>query len=241
MFRVSALLFCLLPVVALADEATIRRVMEAKLGGAKIEGIQPAPVAGLYEVRYRGPDGVGVFYTDANANYIIAGKIYEARSSRNLTEERLRKLNTVKFESLPLAQAVKIQRGGGKRVLAMFSDPYCPYCKQFEQTLQQMDDITVYVFMYPVIRPELADHSKAVWCSPDRAKAWLDLALRGKPAATSASCETPVEKNLELGRSLGVSATPTLILSNGENISGGMQASDLRELLDDAMAQAKPR
>jgi len=241
MLRIAALVFCMLPAVALADEATIRRVMEAKLGGAKIEGIQPAPVAGLYEVRYRGPDGVGVFYTDANANYIIAGKIYEARSSRNLTEERLRKLNTVKFESLPFAQAVKIQRGGGKRVLAMFSDPYCPYCKQFEQTLQQMDDITVYVFMYPVIRPELADHSKAVWCSPDRAKAWLDLALRCKPAAASASCETPVEKNLELGRSLGVSATPTLILPNGDKISGGVQASDLREMLDDAMAQAKPR
>jgi thiol:disulfide interchange protein DsbC len=242
MLRIAALVFCMLPAVALADEATIRRVMEAKLGGAKIEGIQPAPIPGLYEVRYRGPEGIDVLYTDANANYIVVrGRIIEAKTGRNLTDERLRKLNTVKFESLPLAQAVKIQRGGGKRVLAMFSDPYCPYCKQFEQTLQQMDDITVYVFMYPVIRPELADHSKAVWCSPDRAKAWLDLALRGKPAAAGASCETPVEKNLELGRSLGVSATPTLILPNGDKISGGMQASDLRELLDDATAQAKPR
>jgi thiol:disulfide interchange protein DsbC len=241
MFRTAAILFCLVPALALADEATIRRVMESKLGGAKIEGIVPAPITGLYEVRYRAADGIGVFYTDANASYIISGKIFESRTSRNLTEERLRKLNAVNFDSLPFAQAVKIQRGNGKRVMAMFSDPYCPYCQRFEKALQQVDDITVYVFMYPVIRPELTDQSKAVWCSPDRAKAWLDLALRQKPPAITAACETPVDKNLELGRSLGVSATPTLILSNGEKISGGVEADDLRHMLDDAMAQAKMR
>jgi thiol:disulfide interchange protein DsbC len=153
----------------------------------------------------------------------------------------LRKANAIKFDTLPLSQAIKIQRGNGKRVVAMFSDPYCPYCQQFEKTLQQVDDITIYVFMYPVIRPELASQSKAVWCSPDRSKAWLDLALHQRPPAVTAACETPVEKNLALGKSLGVTATPTMILPTGEKISGGMQAADFREVLDDAMAQAKPR
>lgn len=241
MLRIAAIILCLAPAVAAADEAAIRRVMDSKLGGAKIEGIVAAPISGLYEVRYRASDGIGIFYTDANANYIISGKIFESRSSRNLTEERLRKLNAINFESLPLSQAVKIQRGSGKRVLAMFSDPYCPYCQRFEKALQQVDDITLYVFMYPVIRPELAEQSKAVWCSPDRAKAWLDLALHQKPPAIAAACENPVEKNLQLGRSLGVSATPTLILPTGEKISGGMEADDLRHVLDQAMAQAKPR
>lgn len=241
MFRSAVFLLCLAPALATADEATIRRVMDTKLGGAKIEGIVPAPIGGLYEVRYRSAEGIGVFYTDANATYIISGKIFESRTSRNLTEERLRKLNAVNFESLPLAQAVKIQRGNGKRVLAMFSDPYCPYCQRFEKALQQVDDITIYVFMYPVIRPELSEQSKAVWCSPDRAKAWLDLALHQKPPVIAAACENPVEKNLQLGRSLGVSATPTLILPTGEKISGGMEADDLRHLLDDATAQAKTR
>ena len=134
--------------------------------------------------------------------------------------------------ALPLDQAVKVQRGNGKRVLVMFSDPYCPYCTKFEQTLQQIDDITVYVFMFPVIRPERADHSKAVWCSADRAKAWLDLAMRSKPPSGSASCDNPIEKNLQLGRKLGVNSTPTLYLSNGERIAGGMQAADLRAMMD---------
>jgi thiol:disulfide interchange protein DsbC len=232
MFRIlaSALLLAL-AAAAYADEAQIRRVVEAKLGGAKIEGIQPGPL-GLYEVRFRSSSGVRVVYTDANASYIFLGKIYDSANDRDLTEERLRKLNAVKFDTLPLDQAVKIQRGSGKHVLAMFSDPHCPYCRQFEQTLQKMDDITVYVFMFPVIRPELADHSKAVWCSADRSKAWLDLALNGKVPAASPACANPVEKNLDLGHRLGVTATPTLIFANGERISGGLQMADLNEQLE---------
>lgn len=219
---------------AAADEAQIRRVLESRMGGVKIEGIQPAPVAGLYEVRYRSAEGVQVLYTDANANHIIIGTIYEARSSRNLTEERTRKLNAIKFSSLPLELAVKVRRGNGKRVLAMFSDPYCPACRQFERSLQQIDNVTIYVFMYPVIRPENADHSRAVWCSADRAKAWLELAAAPRPKLPDAgtNCDDPVDKVLQLGRSLAVNSTPTLILANGERISGGLSAPDLKELLD---------
>jgi thiol:disulfide interchange protein DsbC len=226
-----ALLLALLATSAQSDEAQIRKVVESKLGGVKVEGIQPGPI-GLYEVRFRGPNGMQVVYTDANATHIFLGKIYETANDREITEERLRKLNAIKFDALPLEQAVKIQRGDGKRVLAMFSDPYCPACRQFEQTLQQLNDVTIYVFMFPVIRPELADQSKAVWCSPDRAKAWIDMALRGKPPAAKPGCANPVEKNLELGKSLGINSTPTLVFANGERVAGGLRIADLTEILN---------
>jgi thiol:disulfide interchange protein DsbC len=214
-----------------ADEAQIRRVIEEKLGGVKVEGVQPGPL-GLYEVRFRSSGGTRIVYTDANATHIFLGKIYETANDRDITEDRLRKLNAIKFDALPLEQAVKIQRGSGKRVMAMFSDPYCPACRQFEQTLQKVDDITIYVFMFPVIRPELAEQSRAVWCSPDRAKAWLDVALRGKPPTAKADCPNPVAKNLDLGHSLGVNSTPTLVLASGERITGGLSRADLVDVLD---------
>jgi thiol:disulfide interchange protein DsbC len=214
-----------------ADEAQIRRVIEEKLGGVKVEGVQPGPL-GLYEVRFRSSGGTRIVYTDANATHIFLGKIYDTANDRDITEDRLRKLNAIKFDALPLEQAVKIQRGSGKRVMAMFSDPYCPACRQFEQTLQKVDDITIYVFMFPVIHPELSEQSKQVWCSPDRAKAWLDVALRGKPPTAKADCTDPVAKNLQLGRSLGVNSTPTLVLANGERVTGGLNRADLLDLLD---------
>lgn len=226
------ILTAVLAAPALADDAQIRKMVEEKLGGVKVEGIQRGPL-GLYEVRFRAGDGgMRIVYTDATASYIILGKIYDTKTDKDLTEERMRKLNAISFSSLPLDQAVKVQRGNGKRVVAMFSDPYCPYCRRFEQNLQQIDNITVYVFMFPVIKPDLADHSKAVWCATDRSKAWLDLALRGQPPASKASCESPVEKNLELGHRLGVNSTPTLFLTNGERVAGALSASDLMQMID---------
>jgi thiol:disulfide interchange protein DsbC len=218
---------------ALADEAELRRTLEPKLG-VQIDGIEAGPIPGLYEVRYRSPQGVQVIYVDAAGNYVIQGKIYDLRAERDLTEERLRKLNAIKFESLPLDLAVKVQRGDGKRVLAMFSDPYCPACRQFERSLAQLDNVTIYVFMYPVIRPENADHSRMVWCSADRAKAWLELAAAPKPKVPNApkNCGDPVDKVLKLGRSLAINSTPTLVLANGERVGGGLSPEDLKELLD---------
>jgi thiol:disulfide interchange protein DsbC len=222
-----------LSTAALADEAELRRTLEPKLG-VQIDGIEAGPVPGLYEVRYRSPQGVQVIYVDATGNFVIQGKIYDLRADRDLTEERLRKLNAIKFESLPLDLAVKVQRGDGKRVLAMFSDPYCPACRQFERSLAQIDNVTIYVFMYPVIRPENIDHSRMVWCSADRAKAWLELAAAPKPKVPNAAknCGDPLDKVLKLGRSLAVNSTPTLILANGERLSGGLAAPELKDLLD---------
>ncbi len=227
--------------IAAANESAIRKSLEPKLGSMKIEGVQPAQMPGLWEVRVRTQQGVQLFYSDSSGAYLIEGNLHDLRANRNLTEERMRRLNAIKIESLPLDQAVKIQRGDGRRMLVMFSDPYCPYCQKFEETLLKVDDITVYVFMYPVIRPQNADHSKAVWCSPDRAKAWLDLAIQHKRPAAAASCDTPVEKNLDLGRSLRVNSTPTLIFASGEKVSGGMSGTDLVRMLDDAAKVANKK
>jgi len=101
-----------------------------------------------------------------------------------------------------------------------------------------VDDVTIYIFMYPVIRPQNADHSRSVWCSTDRAKAWLELAAAPKPRVPEAAptCPNPVDNLLETGHKLGVNSTPTLFLANGERVSGGLSADDLKDLLDQSAA-----
>lgn len=237
MSRILLLIAAFVALPVAADEAKIRQVVESKLGGAKVDSVQATAVPGLYEVRFRGTDGEQIVYTDEQATHIIVGTLYEARTDRNLTEERLRKLSGINMDTLPYDLAVKVQRGNGRRTLVVFSDPYCPACKQFEKVLAGIEDITIHYFMYPVIRPELADHSRAVWCAADRPKAWIDLALRGKPAATSATCDTPIEKILELGGRLGVRSTPTIFLATGERMRGGPRAAQLKVLLDEAAEQ----
>lgn len=235
---VLAVLSMLVASVAFANEQLIRRSLEPKLNGAKIEGVQGSSIPGLFEVRFRTSQGMQILYTDAKGDNILQGEIFDTKTGRNLTEERIGKLSAIKFESLPLDQAVKIVRGNGRRVAAMFSDPYCPACQSFEQTLQQMDDMTLYVFMFPVIRPEKIDDSRSVWCSADRAKAWLDLALR-KKAPAAASCDNPVDSLVALGQTIGVRATPTLFFENGERQQGGMSAADLRTRMDLAARESR--
>jgi thiol:disulfide interchange protein DsbC len=231
--------FCLLTVPAHADEAQIRRVIESTFGGAQIESVRPVPVLGLYEVVIRSEDGPRIVYTDSQATGIILGSIYDVRHDRNLTQERMNKLLAINFDSLPMQDAIKIQRGSGRRVLAMFSDPYCPACQQFEKELARVDDITIYVFMYPVIHPELAQQSEQIWCSQDRSKAWLDLALRGRRPTADADCANPLASNLVLGHRLGVNSTPTLFLANGERLRGGLSSAHLAAALDDVYREMK--
>jgi thiol:disulfide interchange protein DsbC len=234
--KAVACLVLLLALPASANEALIKRSLEPRLGGARIEGVEPSPVSGLYEVRVRTMEGVQIFYTDAAGNYVLQGSLFDVRAARDLTEERVRKLNAIAFGSLPLDQAVKIQRGSGERVLAMFSDPYCPACRQFEKELAKVDNVTVYVFMYPVIRPANKGHSEAVWCSKDRATAWLQLAAAPTPKVPEAraDCPNPVDRILALGQSLGVNSTPTIYLANGEKHTGIKPAAELHKMLDQA-------
>lgn len=229
----AALLACAL--AASADEASVRRMVVDKLrGSGQVEGVQKMPFGSLYEVVVRTPDGPALYYVDDAATVIIAGKVFDAKSGRNLTEERERKLNAVKWESLPLQWAITSVRGTGRRKIAILSDPNCPYCKRFEEDLAKLDDITVHILPYAIIRPESVNQAKAVWCSKDRVKAWNDLMFRRVEPRSQGDCDTPVEKLVQFGRSIGATATPTWFPESSERFSGAMPLEQVRRLLDEA-------
>jgi thiol:disulfide interchange protein DsbC len=218
-----------------ADEATVRNGVKAFLGEeAKIEGISRAGFLGLYEVLVATPEGMRILYADEQARYFIFGSVIEAKNQTNHTEARLRKLNAIRFADLPLAQAVKIVRGKGTRPLAYFADPRCQYCKRFDQELTQVDDVTIYVFLLPIIAADSSALAGAVWCSPDRAKAWLDLMLKNIAPSAAANCDTPLERNIALSRKYGIKGTPALVFADGQRLSGWMPAARLSQLLDEA-------
>jgi thiol:disulfide interchange protein DsbC len=214
---------------ALADEAAVRRGVEARFEGVKIESVARTPYAGLYEIVV----GDAVFYTDEKVSYIFKGDLIDAHTQKNLTEERLQKLSSIKFEDLPLDLAIKQVRGNGKRVVAIFSDPFCPYCRRLDRALMHEDDITIYTFLYPILRAESPEKARTIWCAPDRAKAYYDFMLSGKEPAPAASCSAPVEKWLALGQKVGVRATPTSFATNGQRIMGA-RPEELVKLIAEA-------
>ena len=214
---------------ALADEASVKRGVEERLEGVKIESVTRTPYAGLYEIVV----GDTIFYTDEKVSFFFKGDLIEARSQKNITEDRMQKLSAIKFEDLPLDLAIKQVRGNGKRVVAIFSDPFCPYCKSLDRALLRENDITIYTFLYPILRAESPDKSRAIWCAPDRAKAYYDFMLNGREPATAAACNAPVEKWLAIGQKAGVRATPTSFVVSGQRIMGS-RPEELIKLLAEA-------
>ncbi len=201
---------------AFGDETSVRRGVEARFSGIKVDGVTKTSYAGMYEIVV----GETIFYTDEKVNFIFKGEVIDARSQQNLTEERQRKLSAISFGDLPLELAIKQVRGNGKRVVAIFSDPFCPYCKSLDRALLREDDITIYTFLYPILRPDSPDKARAIWCAPDRAKAYYDFMLNGREPSAANSCSAPVEKWLALGQKIGVRATPTSFVADGQRVLG---------------------
>ena len=218
---------------AAADEATVRRMVQEQMRrGGTIESVQKTPWGDLYEVVVRGRDGALIYYVDSRATVIITGSVIDAKTGRNLTEERQRRLDAVKWESLPLQWAITTVRGSGRRKIAILSDPNCPYCKRLEEGLATLDDITVHILPYAILSPASVRQAKAVWCSKDRAKSWDDLMFRRIEPRAAPDCDTPVEKLVEFGRRIGATATPTWFLESGERYSGALPLDEVRRLLD---------
>ncbi|CAG0972209.1 putative thiol:disulfide interchange protein DsbC [Methylophilaceae bacterium] len=219
---------------AMADEAGLKKAIEAAYPKVNVEKITKTPYGGLYEVFLDGQ----IVYTDEKFSFLIAeGRLIEPKTKRNITAERLEDLTRVDFSKLPLDRAVKVVRGNGSRKLVVFSDPDCPFCKRLEQKeLINMTDITVYTFLYPLeqLHPDAANKSKAIWCAPDRAKAWMDWVLNNQLVKGSTSCETPIDSLAELGKKLGVASTPTLIFADGKRMLGAYPAKEIENALNNA-------
>ena len=214
-----------------ADEADVRKAMEAKLG-AKVESVTKSGYLGLYEVYMEG----NIFYTDEKMTAFIAGgQLIDAKTMKNTTEERMRKLTAIKFSELPLERAIKQVRGNGKRVMATFEDPNCGYCKRLAKDLQKLENATVYTFLLPILSEDSLKKSRQIWCSSDRAKAWNDWMVDGKTPTGKEDCDTSaVDKNREFASKLKISGTPTIFFADGERVPGAMPLDRIEQKLSAA-------
>ncbi len=212
-----------------ADEAAVKKQFERRFPGAAVTSVAPAPMPGLYEVFVEGQ----LVYTDAEVNYLLRGELIDAADRRNLTEERLGKLKGIPWEQLPLDQAVKIVKGDGKRRVAIFEDPDCPFCKRVEQELVRVENVTMYVLLYPLesIHPGATDKSIRIWCSADRGKAWSDAVLRGVSPSVTTSCKHPIDSLKKFAEARGIFATPTLVFEDGTRVAGAIPAAEIEKRL----------
>ena len=213
----AAALACL-SFAAVADEADVKKAVEARLG--KAERIIKAPLAGIWEVTVDGQ----IFYADDKANYVLIGNLLDMKTGKNITAER-------QFNALPLDLALKQVRGSGRNVLVTFEDPNCGYCKKLAKDILTLKDVTVYTFLYPVLGDDSFEKSKAIWCAPDKSRVWVDWMTTGKSLpAVPAKCDIAgLEKSTQLGRRLRIGGTPAIFFASGERVGGYIPAPEIEK------------
>ena len=217
---------------ALANEAVIRKNLAERLPNLpKIDEVSPTPMKGLFEVRVNQSD---ILYTDAEGNFLIQGALIDTKARTNLTEQRIDKLTAVAFNDLPLKDAFTVVRGNGKRKLAVFEDPNCGFCKRFERDLAKLNDVTVYVFLYPILGQDSVTKSQNIWCAKNRAKAWEDWMLRNV-TPPAASCDTAaLDRNVAFGQKNRITGTPTTFFVDGSRVPGAVPLDKIEEALASA-------
>ncbi len=231
--KLIALCAVLIPATALfAQENTIRKNLAERLPNLpKIDEVSKSPMPGLFEIRVNGSD---IFYTDADGNFLIQGNLIDTKNRRNLTEERVEKLSAVDFDALPLKDAFTIVRGNGKRKVAVFEDPNCGYCKRFERDMQKIDNVTFYMFLYPILGADSVAKSQNIWCSKDKTKAFLDWMIKDASPATAACDTSALQRNVEFGKKYRITGTPTLIFADGNRVPGAIPAAQVEKFLAEA-------
>jgi len=196
----------------------------------QLSSVETTAIPGVYEVTM----GRNIAYVSEDTRYFMFGTLYDMKTSTDLTANKRELAARVDFSKLPLKNAIVIKNGNGKRSVAVFTDPDCPYCLQLHKELSGVKDATIYVFLFPLdgLHPQASAKAKAIWCAKDKSKALDDWFLMGK-LPDSESCDTPIDSNVKLGESFGINGTPTLIFKNGKLAPGTRSAADINKLLDE--------
>lgn len=211
-------------------KAAIKSAVEGWLDGRyKVEEVRKTPLPGMYEVRI----GTDFIYVDEKAQFgFVEGNLIDLKANRNLTRERTDEVLTINFKDLPLNLAMKSVTGTGKRVVAVFEDPNCGYCKTMRRDLLKLENATVYTFVLPILAADSETKSKKALCASDKMKAWNELMLTGKTPENAGACDTPLAKTKELSQKLGITATPTVFFANGKRLRGYAPPPEFEKLLE---------
>lgn len=205
-----------------ANVETLKNNLNQQYPNIHVSNIQATEMTGLYSANLDNQ----IIYLDENAQHMFIGSMVRLKDQKNLTKDLVLKQNSIDWKQLPLKDAIKTVKGNGKQQLAIFSDPNCPYCKKLEAELDKLNDVTIYTFIYP-LKAQSITVSKSIWCDPNQAYAWKNL-LQKNVQPKEKTCANPIERNLALGRKLGVEGTPTLIFETGFKMTGVRSAEEIQ-------------
>jgi thiol:disulfide interchange protein DsbC len=198
--------------------------------GVKPEELHASAMPGVLELM----QGTDAIYVSADGRYAIAGDLYDLRSKDDLTESRRRQVRRDLLASISESQMVIFGSAREPYTVTVFTDLDCAYCRKLHSEIAQFNQMGIRVryLLFARSGPDSPSWTRAeqVWCAADRNEA-LTRAKRGETLDAQPCADTPLARNYALGKSMGVTGTPAIVLSNGEVRLGYVPAAELVEQL----------
>ncbi len=222
-----------------ADEAPLDEVREKVAGMFDMiepENVNPSPVDGWYTIQ----KGSIVAYVSRDGRYLLQGDLIDLESQVNLTEAsrndaRRELMSTVEDDEVILFSPASV-----KYRVSIFTDVECTYCRRLHNQIDEYlaHGIEVRYLLYPRNGPATRawSTSEKVWCASDRNNA-LTMAKLDKSFETSTCDSSTVQDHYVIGRDVGLSGTPAIVLEDGTLIGGYLPPDQLKARLDQLAAQ----
>ncbi|EDN65771.1 thiol:disulfide interchange protein DsbC [Beggiatoa sp. PS] len=235
---------------AFAEESTtstqeipsaVTKALKSTFGeNVKTTTITPAPITGLFEVVI----GSELLYITADGKHFVAGNIFELRPTStdkdkyepfNLTDQRRTGLRTQELNQLDESEMVVFApETETKHTINVFTDVDCPYCAKFHLEVAALNKAGVKVRYLAFPRAGVGSKTyqtmMSIWCAEDRKQAMTDAKARKK--IEERQCTNPITKQYELGKRIGITGTPAMVLSDGQLVPGYLPAARLLALLN---------
>lgn len=227
---VMAAIFTSAAQAAEMGEAEVRKALSGKIRGGDTAQVQAAPIPGIFEVIAEGQ----LYYVTADGRYLFQGKAFDLLEGKDLTEPRMNDVRAQQLNAVDDKQTVIFKpKGETKYRVDVFTDIDCHYCRELHKEmagyLERGIEIRYLFFPRAGANSPSARKAEAVWCADDRQQAMTDAKAFRK--VESRRCENPVAAHYQLGKDVGVRATPTIMTGNGQVIPGFRPPETLEQIL----------
>lgn len=193
--------------------------------------------------------GVTIYLT-ADGKQAISGYMYDEKGT-NLSEQLIQKeiygpAGRELWQKMTNAHWILDGKQDAPRIIYVFADPYCPYCKQFWQQARpwvESGKVQLRTLMVGVIKPESRPAAAAILTSDDPAKRWHDYEQSGGkldlklPATVAPEQAKILDENQKLMDTLGANATPAIYYLNDDKmlqqVVGLPDADNLHAMMGD--------
>ncbi|MFT6030140.1 MAG: thiol:disulfide interchange protein DsbC [Oleiphilaceae bacterium] len=222
-----------LSVICFADNKLLSDNLSQSIPGLVIKSVEKTKMDGLFQVETTSGE---ILFSSADGRYFVTGDMYSTENNElvNLSEAKRESQRAQKISIIPDDQKIIFPaKGEIKGKIAVFTDIDCGYCRKLHKEVPELNEMGIEVSYLAFPRAGLKSESYnkyvSAWCADDKLAALTD-AKNGK-ALEAKVCANPISNQYHLGKEIGISGTPAIILQSGGLIPGYINAQRIGEAL----------